>query len=268
MSTAIIEAEHVEGLERIPAREEIADRPIGPEYLLAKALESGNMEMIDKMEELYWKRENRAAEAAFYAALSAFQSECPVIDKTKPVYNKDGRTVRYYYAPLGDIVRQVGTLLAKHGLSYDFSAKVMPFNELEGGPYMELTCHVHHSAGHSRSFPYLSLIEDNDYMNPTQHAGSANSYAKRYGFCNAFGILTADEDNDGNGAGKDKPCITEAQAADLQALAEEVGANRDQFFKYMTATCKTKVERFADIPAVFHKNAVAALEQKRKKGAK
>lgn len=156
------------------------------------------LQLIDKVEEVYWKRQRAEAESAFYAALSAFQAECPVIKKTQIVYNKDGRTIRFRFAPIGQIVKQVGEFLTKHGLSYDFSdAKVIPFAEADGGPYLELTCNVHHSGGHSRAFPFRSLIENNDFMNATQHAGSANSYAKRYAFCNAFGIMTADEDTDG-----------------------------------------------------------------------
>lgn len=164
------------------------------------------LQLIDKVEAIYRERQEAAAERAFYAALSAFQRECPVIKKKKAVYNKDRTTIRYYYAPLGDIVKQVGPLLAKHGLSYDFSdAEVVPFEEKAGGPFLKLTTNVHHSAGHSRGFPFLALIEDNDFMNPTQQAGSSNMYAKRYGFCNAFGILTAEDDLDGNAPGMVSP---------------------------------------------------------------
>lgn len=155
--------------------------------------------LIDKVESIAVARQLAAAERAFYDALSAFQRECPVIQKTKAVYNKDGRTIRYHYAPLGQIVKQVGPLLAKHGLSFDFSdARVIPFDEATGGPFLELVTNVHHAEGHSRGFPFKALIENTDYMNPTQQAGSSNTYAKRYGFTNAFGILTAEEDFDGN----------------------------------------------------------------------
>lgn len=194
------------------------------------------LQLIDKVEEVYWRRQQAQAEADFYAALSAFQAECPVVDKTKPVFNKDGRTVRYFYAPLGEIVKQVGPCLTKHGLSYDFSASFVQFNDEDGGPFLEMICHVHHSGGHSRDFPYKSVIENNEYMNPTQHAGSANSYAKRYAFCNALGILTADEDTDGadrtgqqngnnNGNGNNKGEQIADKTARRQAdLAQKLGA--------------------------------------------
>lgn len=155
--------------------------------------------LIEKVESITVERQRAAAERAFYEALSAFQRECPVIKKTKPVFNKNGGTLRYKYAPLGQIVKQVGPLLAKHGLSYDFSnATVIPFTETSGGPFLELTTNIHHEGGHSRGFPFRAVIEDTDFMNATQQAGSSNMYAKRYGFVNAFGILTADEDIDGN----------------------------------------------------------------------
>lgn len=209
------------------------------------------LQLIEKVEEVYWKRQQAKAEAEFYAALSAFQAECPVIDKTKPVFNKDGRTVRYFYAPLGEIVKQAGPCLTKHGLSYDFSAKVVPFSEEDGGPFLEIICHVHHSGGHTRDFPYKSLIENNDYMNPTQHAGSANTYAKRYAFCNALGILTADEDTDA----ADQPERTERRngngngRAGEQIAAKTAQRQADLSEKLRTESKPAPVERTQLTPA-------------------
>ena len=39
-------------------------------------------------------------------------------------------------------------------------------------------------------------IDKDGFMNTPQKFASALTYAKRYAFCNAFGILTADEDDD------------------------------------------------------------------------
>ena len=41
-------------------------------------------------------------------------------------------------------------------------------------------------------------IDKEGYMNAPQKFASALTFAKRYAFCNAFGILTGDEDDDSN----------------------------------------------------------------------
>lgn len=187
-------------------RQEIAERAAPDTNTLisqAMTMEGLSIEerlmLIDKVESITVERQRVAAERAFYDALAEFQHKCPVIKKTQPVYNKNATTVRYYYAPLGQIIKQVGPILAECGLSFDFSeATVIPFEEGKGGPFFEVTTNVHHRDGHSRGFPFRSLIESNEYMTDTQHGAEANTYAKRYGFCNAFGVVSADEDFDGN----------------------------------------------------------------------
>mgnify|MGYP001773033731 CR=1 FL=1 len=56
-----------------------------------------------------------------------------------------------------------------------------------------------------------------------------------------------------------EPTITDSQAADLGALADDVGADLPKFLTYM------KVKFIADIPASQYSTAVAALEAKRGK---
>ena len=53
--------------------------------------------------------------------------------------------------------------------------------------------------GHTQRVAVRVPIDKSGYMNPTQQHGSAISYAKRYALCDAFGILTADEDDDAIG---------------------------------------------------------------------
>lgn len=54
------------------------------------------------------------------------------------------------------------------------------------------------------------------------------------------------------------PLIDEKQAADLDAKISEVGANKENFLKFL------KVERLADLPASKYKAAAQALEDKAK----
>lgn len=170
------------------------------EALIAKAIEHGLS--VEGLERLLAMRERLKAEAAreaFYAALSAFQSECPVVAKRKTarVESKSGASYSYRYAPLDDIVEAVSGLLAKHGLSHTEQAR---FEEAPQ-PAQVVTCTVHHVAGHSESSEFRAPIDLAARMNVIQQNGAALTYAKRYAFCNALGILTGDEDDDGTGAG-------------------------------------------------------------------
>lgn len=138
---------------------------------------------------LAMRRELKAeyAQEAFYKSLAAFQADCPVIQKTKVVKSKDG-SIRYKYAPLEAIVTQVGPLLQKHGFSHTETTK-------DG----KVTVKIIHELGHSETSDFEVPINQDAYMNEAQKAASALTFAKRYAFCNAFGILTGDEDDDSLG---------------------------------------------------------------------
>ena len=71
------------------------------------------------------------------------------------------------------------------------------------------------------------------------------------------GLAARDQDDDGQAAGV--ATITTAQAADLLALADEVGLNVGKLLAWL------KVERVEDLPAAHYQKAVAALESKRAK---
>jgi hypothetical protein len=160
--------------------------------LLAKAIESNVP--IETMERLLALREKLHAEqarAAFFAALSTFQGECPIIPKTKVA--KIGGQYEYRYAPLEVIVKHVGPILQRHGLAYTVETALED-------TVLVATCTVHHVAGHSQSSTFRVPIDRGARMNDAQKAASASTYAKRYAFCNALGILTGDEDDDAHGS--------------------------------------------------------------------
>lgn len=169
-----------------------------PESILRFAVESkASVEVIERMMAVRKQLRDEQSKEAFDAALAAFQAECPVIEKKKSVADKGGGT-RYKYAPLDDIVSTVKELLQKHGFSYSLTAKV------DQG-WVEAICTVTHRAGHSHQSEFKVPIDDKAYMNQMQKFAAALTYAKRYAFCNAFGILTGDEDTDATGNKPEKP---------------------------------------------------------------
>ena len=162
----------------------------GAESLMAQAIQQGAN--IDVMERLMVMREKIKAERAredFFLALAGFQSKCPVIEKTKKVLNASDKTVRYSYAPLDSIVEQVKSFLKKYELSYTLATEQSADN-------ITVTCTAHHASGHAEPTKITVQIDPKSYMSGPQKVGAAVTYAKRYAFCNAFGIMTGDEDTD------------------------------------------------------------------------
>lgn len=199
----------------------------------------------------------RAARLAYFEALHRFKTEIGPVPKTKAiVVDTDGvRKVRSRYAPLDVIAEHIREGLHKNGLMYHWSSVVE-------GSDVEIFCHVTHVEGHteSSSFRFQTRDAAAPKMNGVQIAGSARTYGERYSLIQALGLTTADVDDDGEGAeGGDGEPITPVQEADLRAMLRETGADERRFLQYMGA------ESVGAIPAAKYQQAVAALEQKRRR---
>lgn len=168
------------------------------EMLLSQAVDKGVP--VETMERLLAMRRELKAEYAreeYDRAMARFQSECPIINKGTTVNDKTGKK-RYNYAKLENIVSQVKEFITKNGFSYRF-------DEERDEKFITALCIVKHEAGHSEKTPFTVEIGNEDYMTNVQKYGARMTFAKRYAFCNAFGILTMDEDNDGNDEDKVVP---------------------------------------------------------------
>jgi hypothetical protein len=174
-------------------REEPAAMPLMPavdiEALIAKAVEKESpLEVMEKLMAMRQELEREAARKAFFSALGRFQASYGAIKKTKKVFDKNGRH-RYSYAPLDAIILQVRSALQEYGLSYTIETR-------QEDNKVTAVCIAHHSAGHSEKTEFTVPIDPKAFMNDSQKAGSALTYAKRYALCNAFGILTTEGDDD------------------------------------------------------------------------
>lgn len=159
--------------------------------LLEKAIDKETP--VETMEKLLAMARQLKADYAleqFNISLSEFQAVCPEIEKTKIVKGKDGE-IRYKYASLEIIVRQVKDLIRDHGFSYTIKTEQTESN-------FTAICEVRHIYGHSEKTAFVIPIDVKAYMGAAQKVGAASTYAKRYAFCNAFGIMTGDEDIDAN----------------------------------------------------------------------
>lgn len=155
--------------------------------LLNNAVASGSIEMAERLLALKERFDAIEAEKAFNAAFAKFQLECPIIEKRKPVKNKDG-TVKYYYAPLDDIVAQVKEPLSKNGFSYTINTK-------QDADMITSVIELTHIQGHKKVSEFGAKVEG-EYMNNIQKHGNTRTYVNRYNFMNILGIMTADPDDD------------------------------------------------------------------------
>ncbi len=153
------------------------------ENLMSKAIENNlSPETMEKFLKMRQELKAEWAKEQFDKSMALFQSECPTIEKKRQGYN-------YKYADLTAIIEQTKELLSGNGFSYTFDTE-----ENEGA--IVVSCLVKHTAGHSEKSKATIHKESTSKMNASQQSGAAMTYGKRYAFCNAFGILTGDEDTD------------------------------------------------------------------------
>jgi hypothetical protein len=169
------------------------------ETLISQAIDKNvSVETMERL--LIMRRELKAefAKEAFDKAMSEFQAACQTIKKTKCIYTKAGNKA-YSYAPLESIVEQVKGRLKEYGFSYAVQTETK-----EGK--VKVTCIAKHKYGHTEpSSVEVPLGNKTEIMSQTQVVAAALTFAKRYAFCNAFGILTGDEDTDASSTPTDNP---------------------------------------------------------------
>lgn len=161
-----------------------------PEALISQAI-TANLP-VETLERLLAMRKDLKAEYAkqrYDEDMASLQSDIPIIVKTKAVKTKSGATA-YRYAPLESIVQQTKGLISQHGFSYSTRTYT-----LEGK--VSATVIVKHKEGHTEEYNVeVPLGTKTDIMSASQVVAAALTFAKRYAFNNAFGILTGDEDTD------------------------------------------------------------------------
>ncbi len=193
---------------------------------------------VETMEKLFNLRKEVKAEfarEAFMKAMASFQKDCPVIEKKNGVKNRSGNEI-YKFANLGDIVSQVKEVLAKNELSYDFTTEDLK-------DFLNVTCTVTHALGHSKSSSFKVPIGTEEYMTDVQKYGARLTFAKRYAFCNALGILTGDEDTDAKEEDK-KPVAPVNVKAQIVSQLKELGEDVSSKEKIAES-----VQRLTQLPA-------------------
>jgi len=170
--------------------------------LMESAVKQGSaMEVFKELRAMEADIQARRSKAAFDEALSAFQSECPTIVKTKGVSTNSG-ALAYKYAPIEEIEIVIRPIERAHGFNHTFNQDV----ESQPG-WVIARCIVTHVAGHTREtvgkFPIGTKTQ---IMSDTQVYASALTFCNRRVLANAYGLVIAGEDKDG--AGKQKASVS------------------------------------------------------------
>lgn len=225
-----------------------------PMEILSRAVMSGaTAETLERLMALQERWERNEARKAFDEAMAAAKAEIPVIVKNRQVgfdARKPGAArTDYRHEDLAEIARTIDPILGKHGLSYRFRTSSTP-NEP-----VTVTCIVAHRGGHSEENTLCAGRDETGNKNSIQAIGSTVTYLQRYTLKAAFG-LAASNDDDGRAAG-DSAKITDEQLARLISLADEVGADKIKFCRWL------RIDSLAALPAGRVNEAIAALNRKR-----
>jgi len=140
------------------------------------------------------------------AALVAAQAEFSAVpkDSANPFFKSK-------YAALPDVVKHTSPVLAKYGLA------ISQHITCEDGRDALTTFLIHKSGQYLSSTMLLHMVKDDP-----QAQGSAVTYARRYSYMAALGLV-ADDDDDGNSASQPRSFQKPAQSAPRAPIAEPTG---------------------------------------------
>jgi hypothetical protein len=228
----------------------VATRPASLLDIIAQVVMDPRVD-VEKMERLLAMQQQIIADErqiAFKAALTELQGEIPQIEKDGRVIVKNVERSRYAkYETIDEYVRP---LMAKHGFS-------ISFDEVETtAATRKFSATLSHRAGHAETKYKVMPYDHSEYRSASQSEGSTVSYARRALLKMHLNLVEKDEDDDGGGGSKP---ITSEQEATIQALIEEVKANKARLLDYL------HVSRLEDILARDYASVIAQLQRKRQK---
>jgi hypothetical protein len=173
-------------LQHIPAVPETS--PMG--LMLAAMRQGANLEQVEKMMALQERWEANEAKKAYDTAFAAFKGEAVVILKNRKV--TDGPLKNKTYAELHSVVNAVTPALSRHGLSASWKIT------RDEPQWLEVTCTVRHSSGHSESVSMGGPPDTGGAKNAIQARASSVSYLSRYTLKAITGLAEQDDDTDGS----------------------------------------------------------------------
>lgn len=190
-----------------PVAAQMEVRPPTTLALMQLAIEKGQVEQLQILQEMRYRDQDRLAELEFNVAMNAVQSELTMIGAD--MVNPSTKSKYASYAKLDKVVRP---LYVKHGLSLSFSEEDSPKAD-----HVRIICYVSkgsHTRIYRKDMPVDTKgAKGGDVMTKTHATSSADSYAKRYLVKDIFNLAIGEDDTDGNA----RPQMDQAELAERLA---------------------------------------------------
>lgn len=211
--------------------------------MVTTAIEGGaGIEVLEKLQVMQERFEDREAEKAYVLAMTEFRSLCSKIIRTSTVSFKQ---TNYKFTPLADILEQIKPHMTACGLSHAWIT--------DQKDRIEVTCKVTHMLGHSEETTLMAEADSSGSKNSIQSIGSTVSYLQRYTLKSLLGLAEGDDDGKSADPEPEVELISGDQVNDLDGIINENDIDKDAFLKYF------KIESLGDIHAEHFKNAKATL---------
>ena len=204
-----------------------------------------------------------------YAAINKVQA---ALSKTGISKDRKNQQQGYNFRGIDDVYNVLSPLLAETGLCIlprVLSRECVERTTAKGGAIFYVTVEAEFDFVCAEDGSKHTVKTYGEAMDSADKAtNKAMSAAYKYAAFQAFAIPT-EGDNDADAVTHEiKPAqiakVTAKQAADLQALADEVGADVAAFLGYVSTQLRTEIKKWSDIPATSFDDCVSALNKKRK----
>ncbi|GAC1572593.1 MAG: hypothetical protein NVS3B5_01510 [Sphingomicrobium sp.] len=224
-----------------------------PVSIVERAIERGitgaDLKEIMDLQERY---EANQARKAFDIAMAQAQADMPLIVKNRLVNYPSQKSptgyVTYKHEDLAEVIETIRPVLHKHGLAHRFRTS-------QNGDHVQVTCLIT-GHGHREETTLSSTRDISGGKNNLQEIASTVTYLERYTLKAALG-LAASHDDDGRASEGGNSTITALQLKELEAMAQEVGADVDKACKAL------KINSLAEMPSKVFDRAKAKLEAMR-----
>jgi hypothetical protein len=235
-------------VEKMPVSEQ---RPLSPLDILDRAMEKGDLALVEQAMRMYERWEDREARKTFNRAITRAKAELPALVKTRTASFGTGKTA-YRYDDLAEITRAVDPVLSRHGLHYRWRTINPPETAVT------VTCVVSHDDGYSEENSLSGMPDTSGSKNPIQAIVSTVTYLQRATLKASLG-LAAGQDTDAHSEKKtvsDERKIGEKQINALQQKIVATGTDIAAFCKHF------EIGEIAYLPARRFYEAIGMLTQK------
>ena len=196
-----------------------------------------------------------------------FKTNHTVIVKNKNVeYTSNGSTVKYNYASLDSMIKQIVSDLSRCGFTVDWKNET-PKDKPE---IINIVCYIKHVGGWVESTGLAAPPDKTGGKNSVQAIGSTTTYLQRYTLQLLLGIVA--EDDDGQKADdKVLEYITEEQQASINEWLEATGSNEKKFLKWLSGQMSASaqrdivIEKLSEIPLNWFDFSIKTLKDKGEK---